>query len=63
MVNIIDMVAPPLVDQQGSNNGITANVPVTRTKLIPRKGVTDSWRDELRDILASRKLTRITADV
>ena len=62
MLNAFDMVALPVFDQQGATSNISAAVPTTRTKLVPRKGVTDAWTDEMKDILASRKLTRITSE-
>ena len=56
------MVAPHLVDQQNSNSGFGSVVPATRTKLIPRRGVNDAWKDDMHDLLASKKLTRISGE-
>ena len=51
----------PVVDMRTSSNGQLGQVlSHTRTKLVPRKGVTDAWFDELNDILSAYKLTAIT---
>ena len=55
---ISDMVALPVVDARTS--ATANNIPSTGIKLVPRKGVTDAWFDEMNDLLASRKLTKIT---
>ena len=47
-----DMVALPVIDQR------TAGQSHTTTKLVPRKGASDTWRDEMADILAAHELTR-----
>ena len=54
-----DMVAFPLIDPRHSTsqpNGISC----TSTKLVPRKGYTDTWFDEMNDLLASRKLSAVS---
>ena len=51
-----DMVALPVIDQR------TAGQSHTTTKLVPRKGASDTWRDEMADILAAHELTRIVQD-
>ena len=53
-----DMVALPLIDPRQSTTqpNITS---CTSAKLTPRKGYTDSWYDEMSDILAARKLTAV----
>ena len=41
-----DMVALPVVDMRTSGNGqIGSALSHTRTKLVPRKGVTDAWHE------------------
>ena len=58
---ISDMVALPLIDSRTSTSASsTLNLPCTTHKLVPRKGVTDAWFDEMNDLLAQRKLTQIT---
>ena len=58
---ISDMVALPVVDMRTSANGqLSSMLSHTRTKLVPRKGVTDAWYDDLNDVLSSYKLTKIT---
>ena len=56
--SISDMVALPVVDSRTSTT--SNNTPSTGIKLVPRKGVTDAWFDEMNDLLAARKLTKIT---
>ena len=52
------MVALPLIDPRQSTNQHNTAIS-TSTKLVPRKGYTDSWYDEMGDILAARKLTAV----
>ena len=60
---ISDMVVLPVVDMRTSGNGqIGTALSHTRVKLVPRKGVTDAWYDDLHDVLSSYKLTKITQE-
>ena len=60
---ISDMVVLPVVDMRTSANGqLSSMLSHTRTKLVPRKGVTDAWYDDLNDVLSSYKLTKITQE-
>ena len=45
-----DMVALPVIDQR------TTGQSHTTAKLVPRKGASDTWRDEMADILAAHEL-------
>ena len=60
-----DMVAFPLYDPRQSTN-VTSNnfsgITGTSKKLVPRKGYTDAWFDEMNDMLAARNLTTITRE-
>ena len=59
-----NMVVSPVFDQrQTTTLGNKGGVPTTTAKLEPRKGATDTWRDEMADILSSEKLTAITAEI
>ena len=59
-----DMVVAPVFDQRQTTTFVNkGGVPTTTAKLEPRKGATDTWRDEMSDILSSEKLTAITAEV
>ena len=59
-----DMVVTPVFDQRPITTfGNKGSVPTTTTKLEPRKGPTDAWRDEMLDILSSEKLTSITGEL
>ena len=61
---ISDMVVLPVVDMRTSANGqLSSMLSHTRTKLVPRKGVTDAWYDDLNDVLSSHKLTKITNEL
>ena len=60
ILNISDMVAFPVFDSRTTTPTLPAGTVATSTKLIPRRGVTDVWLDELNDLLSSRKLTQIT---
>ena len=55
---ITNMVALPLLDSRSSSSN-TAALAHTRTKLVPRKGVTDAWIDDLNDILAANRLSAV----
>ena len=55
---ISDMVALPVIDQRTS----TSDHPSTATKLMPRKGVTESWFEQMNDLLSQRKLTQVTKE-
>ena len=55
------MVAFPVVNPRQSTNG-TGSLQYTNHKLVPRKGLTDVWTDELNDLLASRKLTSVSQE-
>ena len=57
-----DMVVLPVFDQRTSTDGSATEVARTSTKLVPRKGVTESWRDEMSDILAAKKLGKVAAE-
>ena len=56
-----DMVATPLVDQRNST-GAHGEHASTTIKLIPRKGMSAQWEEQLSDILASLKLTTIVKE-
>ena len=58
-----DMVVLPVFDQRTSTDGSPAEAARTSTKLVPRKGVTETWRDEMSDILAVKKLGKVAAEV
>ena len=57
-----DMVAP-LIDSRASANNPGSAHPHTTKLLVPRKGINDSWHDEMCDLLASLKLTGITCEL
>ena len=57
-----DMVALPLIDARTSASGTTA-VAHTRTKLIPRKGISDAWADDMADILSAHKLSSVSSEL
>ena len=62
---ISDMVATPLYDSRQTPNitaGTLSGPTGTSMKLIPRKGYTDAWHDEMNDMLALRNLTTITRE-
>ena len=54
------MVAFPVFDHRSTTHG-SSGYPSTGVKLVPRKGVTASWTDELNDILSSKKLSAVAA--
>ena len=58
---ISDMVAFPVIDSRPSAFGSSGHS-CTSAKLIPRKGVTESWADELNDLLAAKKLTSVSRE-
>ena len=60
VLNISDMVAFPVFDSRTTTHTLPTGTVSTSTKLVPRRGVTDVWLDELTDLLSSRKLTQIT---
>ena len=55
---ISDMVAPLIDPRPSTGNfqtGVGSNM-LTSTKLVPRKGASAAWLDELNDILAAQQL-------
>ena len=58
---ISDMVAFPVIDSRPSTHGSSGH-PTTSVKLVPRKGVSESWADELNDLLAAKKLTSVSRE-
>ena len=60
-VFVSDMVAP-LIDPRTAAGSTGRVCPQTSVKLVPRKGITDAWHDEMSDILATNELTAITLE-
>ena len=57
------MVALPVIDNRPAANATLFGSPVcTGTKLVPRKGSTPSWNDELSDVLAAHQLIEIKSE-
>ena len=58
---ISHMVAAPVIEQRQATHG-SSGYPTTSVKLVPRKGVTESWTDELADLLSARRLTGVSRE-
>ena len=58
---LTNMVAFPVGDLRSSTNVIGDNVS-TSSKLVPRKGVTPQWREQLADILSAQKLSQVAME-
>ena len=61
---ISDMVAPLIDPRPSTGNfqtGVGSNM-LTSAKLVPRKGASAAWLDELNDILAAQQLIAVTKE-